>query len=49
MEEEIKNPKNPVEYTVWKQWKPIVSVLRKIQVSEELSKIDNAGIKLYCL
>ena len=29
MKEEIKNPKNSVEYTIWKQCKPIVPVVRK--------------------
>ena len=30
MKEEIKNPENAVEYTIWKQWKPIVSLLKKV-------------------
>ena len=42
--EEI-NPEIYVEYTIYKQWKPIVSVVRKImmtkiQVLEKLNKID---------
>ena len=45
MKEEIKNPKTSVEYTIQKQWKPVVSVVRKmlktkIQVLEKLNKID---------
>ena len=44
MKEEIKNPKNAVEYIIRKHWKRIVSVLRKILrtkilVSQELNKI----------
>ena len=30
MKEEFKNRENTVEYTIWKQWKCIVQVLRKI-------------------
>ena len=45
MKEAIKNPKTAVEYTIQKQWKPIVSVVRKtlqikIVVSEKINKID---------
>ena len=29
IKEEIKNPKNAVEYTIWKQWKPIVLLVKK--------------------
>ena len=44
MREEIKNPKNVVDYAIWKQLKHM-SVVRKtlqtkILVSEELIKID---------
>ena len=40
-----KNPKTSVEYIFWKQWKPIVSIiknmlLRKYQVSEKLKNAD---------
>ena len=46
MKEEIKkNPETSMEYIIWKQWKPIVSVVRKIlqtkiQVLEKLNKTD---------
>ena len=45
MKEEIKNPEASVEYTIFKQWKPIVSVVKnilltKIHVSGKLNKID---------
>ena len=45
MKEEIKNSQNAVEHIIWKQWKSIVSVVRKIlgtkiQVSEKLNKLD---------
>ena len=44
MKEGIKNPETSVEYIIWKQWKPIASVVKnilltKIQVSEKLNKI----------
>ena len=40
-----KNPENVIEYTIQKQWKLIVSVVRKILrtktvMSEKLNKID---------
>ena len=40
-----KNPQNAVEYIIQKQWKPIVSAVRKILwtkilVLEKLNKID---------
>ena len=45
MKEEIQNSKNVVEYTIKKQWKRLVSLLRKILgtkflVSEELNEIN---------
>ena len=45
MKEEIKNREVYEEYTIQKQWKPIVSVVKnilltKIQVSEKLNKIN---------
>ena len=45
MKEEIKNPENTVQYTIYKQLKNIVSIGRKmlltrIEVLEELMKID---------
>lgn len=45
MKEEIKNPANAVKYATQKQWKPVFSVVRKIQrtkilVLEELTKLD---------
>ena len=45
VKEEIENPETSVKYVIWKQWKPIVSVvkyllLKKIEVSEKLNKID---------
>ena len=41
--EEIKNPEIAVEYTIWKQWKLILSVVRKMLeiknlVSEKLKR-----------
>ena len=41
----MKNPKGSVEYTILKQWKPILLVVKnilltKIQVSEKLNKRD---------
>ena len=44
MKEEIKNPENPVEHTIWKQWKRIASVVGKalqtqILVLKKLNKI----------
>ena len=35
MTEEIKNPKNAVEYIIWKQRKHIVSVVRKTLLEEQ--------------
>ena len=45
MEKEIKNLETSVEYTIQKQWKHIVSVVKnmpqtKIQMLEKLSKIN---------
>ena len=45
MKQEIKNPKNAVEYTMEKQWKLIMSLLKNIMVTKilvlkELDKID---------
>ena len=45
MNKEIKNPKNAVKSTTYKQWKCIMSVVRKIPrtnilVLQKLSKID---------
>ena len=45
MKKEIKNPEHAMENTIWKQQKPIVSVIRKILrtkilVSQKLNKIN---------
>ena len=45
LKEEIKNPRNAIEYTILKQWNNIVSVVTKILparflVLEKLNKID---------
>ena len=45
IKEEIKNPEASVEDNIYKQWKPIVSVVRKIlqtkiQLLEKLNIID---------
>ena len=45
IKEEIQNPKTSVEYTIYKQWKPLVSVVgkilqKKIRVFEKLNKTD---------
>ena len=40
MKEEIKNPETSVEYITSKQWKPILSVVKKIQASEKINKIE---------
>ena len=43
MKKEIKNPQNAVELIIWKRWKHIVSVVRKIvgkkiQLLEKINK-----------
>ena len=40
MTEDIKNHGTSVEYTISKQWKPILSVGKKIQASEKINKIE---------
>ena len=45
LKEEIKNPRNAIEYTILKRWNHIVSVVMKILrakflVLEKLNKID---------
>ena len=45
LKEEIKNPRNAIEYTILKRWNHIVSVVTKILrakflVLEKLNKID---------
>ena len=45
LKEEIKNPRNAIEYTILKQWNHIVSVVTKMLpakflVLEKLNKID---------
>ena len=45
MEKEIGSPETSVEYCIWKQWKPIVSVVKnilltKIQAMEKPNKTD---------
>ena len=37
MKEEIKNPETSVEYTICKQWKHIVSILKKYTANENSS------------
>ena len=41
MKKEIKNPEIAVEYTISKQWKPIVSVVRKKKAKRQFKCYKN--------
>ena len=51
MKKEIKNPETFVKYIIWIQWKPTVSVVKKImrkkiQMLDKLNKIGQSSYQI---